>query len=244
MTTENYQRHYNWVKKQISLLYPPGGSPRQIIEIAAKRRKEQQNSPYEFEKDTPGKHKIRKIIDEGKGVDWDYKQTLGGRGNISKIIPRSPDSGVFIEKSAHVVILSDIDSRLDKLLSKRNSRFSIDDYFEFVKIKNQLLKFPMNVYYSKIEKGLNRDVLFNSVVCLVRKKLDKLKKIEKAQKKVNQNFTEIIRNVVRLADIQADEAIFLPSVKNKELALILEEHFELGELFPIRNALRRLLRSK
>ncbi len=239
---ENYRKHYYWVKKQISLLYPPGGSPNQIVEIAGKKRQEQERFPYEWEKDTPGKHKIRRIISEGNGIDWDYIQTKGGRGNTSKLIPKSPDSGIMIEKSAHVAIFTDIAVRLKILYSKKDLKFTIDDYFEFIKIKNELFAFPMNVYYGKIERGLNRDSLFNSVVSLVRKQLDLLKKIEKAQYKLNKQSREIIRNVVRLTNMQIDESLLLPSIKTKKLALILEENFDLWELMPIRNAIQRLLK--
>ena len=49
--SENYRKHYDWVKKQINLLYPPGGSPSQIVEIAKKRRQEQANLGFEFMKE-------------------------------------------------------------------------------------------------------------------------------------------------------------------------------------------------
>jgi len=62
--SETYRKHYDWVKKQINLLYPPPCSPLQLIKIAKKERKAQENLPYEFEKHAPGKHKIRRIIED------------------------------------------------------------------------------------------------------------------------------------------------------------------------------------
>jgi len=241
--TENWRKHYDWVKNQINLMYPPGGSPNQIIDIAIKRRKEQKNIPYEWQKDAPGKSKIRIIIEEGKGIDWDYIRTKGGAKNKSKLIPKSPDSAIIVEKSLHVSKYSEISSRLEYLYSKKNSKFSIEDYFELIKIKNQLFSFPMDVYYTKIEKGLNRDNLFKSIVLMVRKQIERIKKIEKSQCKINKKYSEIILAVTEINNIQIERTLFVPSVKDKKLAILLDDNFELGKLFPLTKKLRRLMAS-
>ncbi len=241
--TENWRKHYDWVKKQINVMYPPGGSPNEIIDIAITRRKEQKDLPFEWEKDTPGKGRIRKIIEEGNGIDWDYTRAKGGAKNKSKLIPKSPDSAIKVEKSLHVLRYSEISSRLQYLYSKKNSKFSVDDYFEFVKIKNQLFSFPMSVYYAKIERGLNRDNLFKSIVLEIKKDIERLKKIEKDQLKINKKASEIILLVTQISNLKIEKSLFLPSVKDRKLAILLDDNFELGELLPLTKALKRLMIS-
>jgi len=89
---------------------------------------------------------------------------------------------------------------------------------------------------------LDREILFNSLVDLVRKQFDRLKKIEKDQSKAKKEFPEIIRNIDKLNNLQIGELLILPAIRKKKLALTISEQFGLHEIIPIRNALIRLLK--
>ena len=240
---EKYDRYYDWIKTQISLGYPPGYSMNQLVEIALESRKKEKTGLPE-EKQAPGKHKLREIINDGNGIDWKYTESKGGSGIRIPIIPITPDSGIKFEKNLHMIKFSMISDSIKKLNLKKKHKFSIEDFIELEKVKNQLLTYPMTVYYYNNNKYQNKDRLFESVVSLVREQMKILIKIEKAQLKINKESKEILDNMRRLNNIDLDKVILIPAIKNKKLAILLDDNFDIGEFFPIRTALNRLNSKK
>ena len=102
----------------------------------------------------------------------------------------------------------------------------------------------MTVYYYNNNKYQNKDRLFESVVSLVREQMKILIKIEKAQLKINKESKEIFDNMRRLNNMDLDKVILIPAIKNKKLAILLDDNFDIGEFFPIRTALKRLNSKK
>jgi hypothetical protein len=238
-----YKRYYDWIKEQISLEHPPGCSMNKLVEIALQSRREEKTG-YDEEKKAPGKHKLREIVKAGNGIDWKYTESKGGRGIHEPIIPITPDSGIEFEKQLHMVKFSMISNSIKKLNLKKKSKFLIEDFIEFEKIRNQLLAYPMTVYYYNNNKYQDKDRLFESIVILVRDQMKILIKIEKAQLKINKEAKEIFDNITRLNHIDLNRVVLIPAIKNKKKAVLLDENFEIGEFFPIRNALNRLKSKK
>ena len=227
----NYDpQDYDWVKKQISYNHPAGISMKQLEDLSLKES-HKQGRKLRYEK-PPGRDKIKQIINEGKGVDWTYQKSKGGRGKLSTILPIKPDSHVMIEKTVSMLEFNEIILSLKNIYKRRNTRFYQFDYFQLVKIRNELLSFPMKVYYGKIERGLNSDVMFKSLVSSIKKQLDIIKKIEEAQIQMDKNFPEIVRNIDRLNNSNINQVV--ARVGNKE-----DQSYK-GP----RNTLRRLLKGK
>ena len=243
MNEKKYEGYYDWIKDQINLSHPPGCSMNKLIDIALKSRKEEKTG-YDDEKKAPGKHKLREIVNDGNGIDWKYTESKGGRGIHEPIIPITPDSGIKFEKQLHMVKFSMISNSVKKLNLKKKSKFLIEDFIEFEKIRNQLLAYPMTVYYYNNNEYQDKDRLFKSVVRLVRDQMKILIKIEKAQLKINKEAKEIFDNITRLNNIDLNRGVLIPAIKNKKKAVLLDENFEIGEFFPIRNALNRLKSKK
>jgi hypothetical protein len=221
---------YNWVRKQISLHHPRGISRREIEEISQRESKRLGLRPRSEK--PPGRDKIIQILKAGIGVNWDYNKSKGGRGNKSEYIARTQDPTVLSEKTIHFVAYEELAARLNTLYRKREAKFERMDYFEFVRIRNQLLSYPMKVFhYGTREKGLDKKVMFNSLIRSVLVQLEKIKKIEKSQTRLDKNFVEIIKNTDKLNDSGIDQVIVDPNSNIKEYVTT-------------RNALRRLLKIK
>lgn len=224
------QSNYDWVKKQISYNVPDGISRSQLEELSSKES-QKPGIGLRYEK-PPGRDKIKQIINDGKGVDWTYHKSKGGRGKPSKILPIKQDPYVLMEKMVSMLAFSETTTSLRDLYKRRDTKFSQSDYFRFVKIRNELLSYPMKVYYGKIERGLNKDVMFRSIVSSVKAQLDIIKKIEKTQTQTDKNFQEIIINIDRLNDSNINQVIV--KIGDKE-----DKSYKAPT-----NTLRRLLKGK
>jgi len=187
---------YDWVRKQIGYSVSRGISPKELGNISLLESKKLGSRPRDEK--PPGREKISQIIPAGERIDWTYLKSKGGRGNHSVLLPIKIDPTVNIEKSVHMLAFSEIVSTIKNL--KKINKFIDSDYFEFVRIRNDLLSYPMQVYYGKVEKGLNKDIMFKSVFSTVKKHIEMLKKIEKQQTSLDKKFPEIIKNIDRLVD--------------------------------------------
>ena len=196
---------YEWVSKQLSYSAPSGVSPKELAKISLKESKNLGMRPRNEK--PPGRDKISQIIRAGIGIDWSYQKSKGGRGHRSLLLPKQIDPVVNLEKSVNLLAFSELILTIKKL--KKQNRFSGSDYFEFVRVRNVLLSYPMLVYYGKVEKGLNKDVMFNSIVSSVKEQIQVLKKIEKYQTSLYKNFHEIIKNIDRLVDSNLIQATIL-----------------------------------
>lgn len=218
---------YDWVKKQIAYHHPKGISPKELLQISLNEGKKLLHG-LRSEK-PPGRDKIKQIIKEGVGIDWVYQKSKGGRGNRSILLPKKLDPIVILEKTVHMIAFSELLSTIKKL--KKDVKFEKRDYFEFVQARNELLSYPMQVYYGKTEKGLKKNVMFESVVSAVKKQIEVLKKIEKFQASLNRNFPEIIKNIDRLSDSNVIEGIIIGT--------LLDQNHKSSK-----NALQRLFKVK
>ena len=222
------QEDYDWVRKQIGYGYPPGISRKQLFEISVKESRRLGNRPR-FEK-PPGRDKIIQILEAGKEIDWTYQKSSGGRGNRSKILPKKMDPSVLLEKTVNVLAFGELSAAVREL--KLKPKFGKSDFFKFVRIRNELLAYPMHVYYGKTERGLNKDIMFNSLIVSVKKQIELIKIIEKFQTSKDKKFPEIIKNIDRLA---GSDVIKIPVLGTSTV----DESYKSA-----RNALRRLLKGK
>lgn len=227
----NYtEKDYGWVKKQISLNHPKSTSRKELEAISKSESKKLGLRPRSEK--PPGRDKIIQILKSGTGIDWDYNKSNGGRGNKSEYVARSQDPNVLLEKTVNFIAYEELVARLNTLYRKRETKLKHQDYFEFVKIRNQLLSYPMKVrHYGTVEKGLNKDVMFNSLVSSVMIQLEKIRRIERSQARRDNNFEDIIWNIEKLNDSSIDQIIVDPNNNIKD------------HVTP-RNKIRRLLKIK
>lgn len=224
------QQDYDWVRQQISLQHPRGISRRDLEKISRKESKRLGFRPRDEK--PPGRDKIIQILKEGEGINWAHNKSRGGRGNKAEYVAITHDTFILLEKTVNYIAYEEMTARLNTLYKKREAKFGRVDYFEFVKIRRQLLSYPMKVYhYGAVEKGLNKDVMFNSLVSRVKNQLDKLKKIENSQMRLDRNFADIVKNIEKLNESNIDQ-------------VVLDSSSNIKEHFAPRNTLRRLLKIK
>lgn len=228
--TKYGKEDYEWVKKQISLQGQKGITRRELEVISKKGGKRLLHAPR-WEK-PPGRDKIIQILSDRVSIDWDYNKSKGGRGKRAVYIIKIEDPTVLLEKTVNYVAYQELTERLKTLSRKRDTKFDVHDYFELVRIRNQLLSYPMKIYHYGITgKGLNKDFIFDSMVLSVKKQLERLKIIEKSQQRLNKNFSEIVKNIEALNNSNIDLIMVEPKSDSKEY-------------HTYKNALRRLLGIK
>lgn len=221
-------KDYEWVRKQIGYNHPVGISRKQLFGISIKESRRLGNRPR-FEK-PPGRDKIIQILEAGREIDWTYQKSSGGRGNHSSILSKKMDPSVMLEKTVNGLAFSELVATVTDL--KMKTKFGKSDFFRFVRVRNELFGYPMQIFYGKTEKGLNKDIMFSSVVSSVKTQIELLKQIEKFQTSKDKNFPEIIKNINRLVDSDVIQIPVLGSTTTDE------------SYKSARNALSRLLKGK
>ena len=228
LTMTKYGKHdLEWVKNQISLHGQEGLTSRELETLSKNENTNNKHAPRSEK--APGRDKINQILKERTSIDWDRVASKGGRGKRAAFVMKKLDESTLLKKTTHYVAYQDLTVRLRSLENNNHKKFDILDCFEFVRVKNQLLAYPMKVYhYGITAKGTRKDFVFESVVSSVEDQLEKLKKIEKNQRIFNRNFSEIVKNIESLNNSCLDLAVVFP--KNHK------EHFVYV------NAIKRLLK--
>ena len=102
------------------------------------------------------------------------------------------DSYKHLIDDARIRIMT-FNDRLKKLEQSSTRKFLMEQLFEYVDLKNSVLKLPLQTYLNSKEIGKNvRDEFLNDVTDLVIKYVDRLKKIHERQNGFFNNFENLI----------------------------------------------------
>lgn len=179
-------------KKQTVVMW--GISPKELEHRATDGRK-----PHGNATGIPSRDKVRAIIrdltNEGR---IKYIRSGGRKHSILvelKLDQRMQNDRTFLY-ATYLRLLGEIDKMVKKALIRA---FKEKDFFEYVRIKNELSAFPLQVYYSdlnasdRVKSELASDLLDN-----IKEKILQLKRVEKIQRKQYSNFDRIINAIEQL----------------------------------------------
>ena len=190
----------------------------------------------------PGREKITQIVRDYDGTHWKVKKSAGGRGKTAAIRPLKLAEIVAVERIAHGI---DYGTMVEKLglfkkmgdvpilaanLGIRKERFKRKDFFDYVALKDEMLRFPMRIFQARGHIGSDKEDLFKAMVSDIRKHITTMRKIEDDQKSLNKKFPKILEYVGVLRERNVEELIF--KVPNRDIPKPIQ---------PQINALRRLL---
>lgn len=200
----------NWVLRQIKSensyksdprrhkVVTSGISPKELENRAIEGR-----TPHGNAAGIPSRDKVRQIIKDLRAEGRiDYRQS-GGRKR-SLLVELKLDQRMQNDRTslyaAYIRLLADIDRMVKRAPI---NAYSAKDFFEYVKIKNELNSFPLQVYYSGLTASDRvKSELANDLQENVKKKIFELKKAEKFQKNHYWNFDKIIQAIEQLSKFQ------------------------------------------
>jgi len=191
----------------------------------------------------PGREKITEIVRKGNGIHWKVEKSAGGKsGGTHTIHPLKINHlraverityglsyGTMIEKLNSFNKMGDV-SILEANVGRKERRFKRKDFFDYVALKDEMLRFPMRIFQARGHIGSDKEDLFKAMVSDIRKHITTMRKIEDDQKSLNKKFPKILEYVEVLREKNVEDLIFKVPKKDIPKPII-------GQM----NALRRLM---
>lgn len=190
-----------------------GISPKNLEARAIEGRK-----PHGNDSGIPGRDKVRVIIrdltNEGR-ITYIWS---GGRKH-STLVALKLDQRMQNDRTLLYATYLRLLSEIKKIRDRATLRsFNERDFFTYVRIKNELSSFPLQVYHSELKASDGvKSALADDLQDNIKKKIPDLKKVEKFQRRRYSNFEKIIHAIEQLSIFQYELYCFLGTDNNEKM---------------------------
>jgi hypothetical protein len=227
--TKYDSKDYEWVKRFVSK-HSRGISLKDILSHSLEEGIRFGTRPRDEK--PPGREKIRQIVNDYNGKDWDYYEG-GGKGKISMVTPKMIDPLAGFGHAAREMMISKIIDSLNELYRKKDKKFKLEEIIELFKVRETIISYPVRFLYLDSSHGAHdKKILFDRALVISKETMRKIKRIETIQKKKNNKFEKTLRN--------------LDQIKNSGLLIaeILGDRREYKDFLNPRNTIRTMYRIK
>ena len=232
-----------WVIQTVSKYQKRGISLRKLYRVSLQSHKTHRYHKQMSEM-SPGRDKITEIVRKGDGIHWKVEKSADGKNGATHTIrPLTISLLRAVERITYGLSYGNMINQLNLFkkmgdvsiiesnVGRKEQRFNRKHVFDYVALKDEMLRFPMRIFQARGHIGSDKEDLFKAVVSDIRKHITTMRKIEDDQKSLNKKFPNILEYVEDLRESNVAELIFKVSNRNIPKNIV-----------PTSNALRRLLR--
>lgn len=199
-----------WVRKMIEK-NPKGISTKDLIRIAHERGAELGNRPRDEK--PPGRDKIYQIIPDWTNTYWTVCRG-GGRGKHTEIKPINISKTAVLEGVISGLQISEMIKSVDALYKKKNKKFRLVKIIELARLKWAFISYPLHIIYESSGGRVNKDVALENALDMSKTQLNRIKKIEISQKRLDSRFKNTLNNLGKIRDSDLIEAEVLIARSN------------------------------